>query len=421
MSVTTDPPAASGPASSPVPQHAAFSLSVLIALGFCHLLNDMQQSLLSAIYPMLKDNYGLNFAQIGVITLTYQLTASLLQPCVGIYTDRHPKPYSLAVGMGSTLFGLQVLSRATGYPMILAGAALVGAGSSVFHPESARIAHFASGQRPGLAQAIFQLGGNAGQAIGPLLAAFIVMPGGQRSLGWFSVAALTAIVVLTQIGRWFRSHGGTRRAPRRIVARAAAPVHARGVVARGVVVLGLLMSTKTLYSASLGTFFIFYLIHRFWVSVEASQVYLFIYLGAAALGVLVGGSLGDRFGRRNVIWISILGPLPFALMLPQAGLAWTVVLAMVVGFIMSSANATILVFAQELVPNRVGMVSGIFYGFTFGLGGLGAGALGSLADVTSIEFVYQLCAWLPLLGLFTWFLPDIERERLRQRHAARPD
>lgn len=404
-SVSSAPPCAG--ASPAAPLQTVFP--VLIALGFCHMLNDLQQSLLSAIYPLLKDNFGLGFTEIGMITLTFQITASLLQPMVGIYTDRHPQPFSLAVGMGSTLAGLLVLAHAGSYPMVLAGAALVGTGSSVFHPESARIARFSSGGRPGLAQSIFQLGGNAGSALGPLLAALVVLPGGQGRLAWFSLAALMAMLVLVRVGSWFRRHGGTARpASRPGQKREAGGVHSRATVNRGIAVLGMLMFSKTLYSASLGTFFTFYVIHRFGVSVKAAQYYLFVYLGACALGTLVGGEVGDRCGRRRVIWASILGPLPFALLMPHAGLAATMLLVVAVGLIMSSANSAILVFAQELVPERVGLVSGIFYGFTFGLGGLGAAALGGLADATSIEFVYELCAWLPLLGLLTAFLPDIE-------------
>ena len=384
------------------------TMSVLLALSFCHMLNDMQQSLLPAIYPILKTTYDLDFGQIGVITLTFQLTASLLQPLVGLYTDRHPLPYSLAAGMSLTLAGLVVLSQAGSYPVLLAGAALVGTGSSVFHPESSRIARLASGGQHGMAQSLFQLGGNFGTAAGPLLAAFIVLPGGQRSLAWFSLAALTAILVLYQVGGWYRRQ---RAAAPRARAATEPPAPPRLVVVRGIAVLAMLMFSKSFYTASLGTFFIFYLIHRFAVPVQTAQLYLFVYLGASALGTLIGGPVGDRFGRRHVIWISILGPLPFTLLLPHVGLLWTVLLSVPIGFIMSSAFSAILVFAQDLMPGRVGMVSGIFFGFAFGLGGLGAAALGVLADRTSIDLVYELCAWLPLLGLLTWFLPDIERAR----------
>ncbi len=409
MSVTT--------ASPPRPAIAAgTTFSVLLALSFCHMLNDAQQSLLPAIYPILKTAYNLDFGQIGLITLTFQLTASLLQPVVGLYTDRHPQPYSLAIGMSFTLLGLLILSQAGSYGALLLGAALVGTGSSVFHPESSRMARLASGGRHGFAQSLFQLGGNFGTAAGPLLAAFVVLPHGQGSLAWFSLAALTAIIVLANVGTWYkRHHFAAGRRARAAVAEA--PAHKPAVVRRGIIVLAALMFSKSFYSACLGTFFIFYLIHRFAVPVQTAQLYLFIYLGASALGTLIGGPVGDHFGRRYVIWFSILGPLPFTLMLPQANLFWTVALTVPIGLIMSSALSAILVFAQELMPGRVGMVSGIFFGFSFGLGGLGAAALGALADHTSIELVYGICAWLPLLGLFTWFLPDIERVRLAARRA----
>ena len=313
-----------------------------------------------------------------------------------------------------TLLGLLVLSRAGSYPMLLAGAALVGTGSSVFHPESSRMARLASGGRYGLAQSMFQVGGNTGAALGPLLAAVVVLPHGQGSLAWFSVAALTAIVVLARVGIWYkrRSPAAGRRGSGAVL-----PAHTRQEVIAGITVLATLMFSKTLYSASLGTFYIFYLIHRFGISVQDAQIYLFIFFGASALGTLVGGPVGDRFGRRYVIWFSILGALPFAVALPHVGLFWTVALTIPIGLIMSSAFSAILVFAQELVPGRVGMVSGIFFGFSFGLGGLGAAALGELADFTSIDLVYEIAAWLPALGLLTWFLPDIERARLSARQS----
>ncbi|CAH2599450.1 fosmidomycin efflux pump [Rhodovastum atsumiense] len=389
---------------------ASTSLGVLVALSFCHMLNDMQQSLLSAIYPILKDAYLLDFGQIGLLTLTFQLTASLLQPVVGMYTDRRPQPYSLAIGMGFTLVGLLVLSRAGSFGALLAGAALVGTGSSVFHPESSRMARLASGGRYGFAQSLFQVGGNTGQALGPLLAAFIVVPGGQGSLAWFSLAALTAIIVLTQVGTWYRRRRAAGAGPH---GRASTDVmsHPRAVVVRGIAVLATLMFSKSFYTAGISTFFTFYLIQHFAVPVRTAQIYLFVFLAASALGTLIGGSIGDRFGRRYVIWASILGPLPFTLMLPHVGLFWTVALAIPIGFIMSSAFSAILVYAQELVPGRVGLVSGVFFGLAFGLGGLGAALLGELADMTSIDLVYRICAWLPVLGLLTWFLPDIEGSR----------
>jgi FSR family fosmidomycin resistance protein-like MFS transporter len=385
------------------------TFSVLIALSFCHLLNDMNQSLLGAIYPLLKTNYHLDFGQVGLITLTFQITASLLQPLVGVYTDRRPQPFSLSVGMSFTLLGLLVLSRAGSFTMLLVGAALVGTGSSVFHPESSRIVRVASGGRHGMAQSLFQVGGNSGQAFGPLLAAIIVLPRGQWSLAWFSLGALAAIIVLAWVGAWYKR----RRAATGSRGRATAPItRARGVVVTGVTVLATLMFSKALYSASFGTFYIFYLIQRFGISIGSAQVCLFVFMAASAVGTMVGGEVGDRFGRRYVIWFSILGALPFAAVLPHVGLAWTIALTVLIGLIISSANSAILVFAQELVPGRIGMVSGIFFGFSFGMGGLGAGVLGQLADYTSIDFVYHLTAWLPALGLFTWFLPDIERERL---------
>jgi FSR family fosmidomycin resistance protein-like MFS transporter len=407
MSVTTASP--SRPA-----VFTGTTFSVLVALSFCHMLNDMQQSLLSAIYPILKDSYNLDFSQVGMITLTFQITASLLQPLVGIYTDRHPKPYSLSIGMSFTLVGLLVLSRAGSYLGLLIGSALVGTGSSVFHPEASRITRAASGGRYGLAQSLFQLGGNTGTALGPLLAAFVVLPRGQPSLAWFSLAALTAIIVLARVGSWYKRRR-TAAGPRGRGAEL--PTHSRRVVVIGITVLATLMFSKTFYSASFSTFYIFYLIQRFGVSVQDAQIYLFIFLGASALGTMVGGPVGDRFGRRYVIWFSILGTLPFAVALPYVGLYWTAVLTIPIGLIISSANSAILVYAQDLVPGRVGMVSGIFFGFSFGLGGLGAAALGELADFTSINLVYDVCAWLPLLGLLTWFLPDIERARLAARRS----
>jgi FSR family fosmidomycin resistance protein-like MFS transporter len=408
MSVTADARPAAAPAAGPEAA-AGTAFGVLVALSFCHMLNDMQQSLLPAIYPVLKDNYHLDFGQIGLLTLTFQLTASLLQPVVGTVTDRRPMPYSLAIGMGFTLIGLLVLSQAGSFAALLGGAALVGTGSSVFHPESSRMARMASGGRYGLAQSLFQLGGNAGTAVGPLLAAFVVLPRGQGSLAWFSLAALAAILVLARVGTWYR--GQRASAPR---ARAAADLagHPRDVVVRGIVVLATLMFSKSFYSAAMGTFFTFYLIGRFGVPVRTAQIYLFVFLGASAAGTLIGGPVGDRFGRRYVIWFSILGALPFTLLLPHVNLFWTVALSVPIGLIMSSAFSAILVFAQELLPGRIGMVSGIFFGLTFGLGGIGAAALGELADHTSVELVYQLCACLPALGLLTWFLPDIERGRL---------
>ncbi len=393
------------------------TFAVILSLSFCHLLNDMMQSLLPAIYPILKASYRLDFAQIGIITLVFQITASMLQPLVGIATDRHRMPYSLATAMGSTLIGLLLLSVASSYHVILLAAALVGIGSSVFHPESSRVARMAAGQRHGLAQSLFQVGGSTGQAIGPLLAAFVVVPWGQGCVAWFCVAALIAILVLTKVGGWYSRHGSAI-GPRRSRGRSSAEIPAglsRARVLAAVATLVLLLFSKSVYTVSLSNYYTFFLMHKFEVSVQAAQVYLFLFLGAHALGTLVGGWVGDRIGRIPVIWFSILGPLPFALALPYVSLPVTVLLTIAIGLIMSSALTAILVYAQELVPGRVGLIAGLFYGFTFGLGGLGAAALGQLADVTSIDTVYRICSFLPLLGLLTVFLPNTRRRFVKAR------
>jgi FSR family fosmidomycin resistance protein-like MFS transporter len=388
---------------------------VLFAISFCHLLNDMIQSLVPAIYPILKSSYALSFAQIGLITLAFQLTASLLQPLVGIAADRRPLPYSLAVGMGFTLAGLLLLAHADGFGLILIAAALIGSGSSVFHPESSRVARMASGGRFGLAQSVFQVGGNTGSALGPLLAAFIVLPHGQGSIAWFSAAALLAIAVLAGVGRWYggRARGGVRKRG----GHGAGPALSRRRIAGAIAVLVLLIFSKYFYLASLNNYFTFYLIAKFHLSVQAAQIHLFIFMGAVAIGTLLGGPIGDRIGRKYVIWGSILGVLPFTLMLPWANLFWTGALSVVIGLVLASAFAAILVYATELMPGRLGMVSGLFFGFAFGMGGLGAAALGVLADATSITFVYRVCAFLPALGLLTALLPDIEGPRLRRARA----
>ncbi|WP_114814758.1 MFS transporter [Paraburkholderia kururiensis] len=381
--------------------------SVLGAISFSHLLNDMIQSLILAIYPMLKANFALSFTQIGLITLTYQITASMLQPLVGIYTDRRPQPWSLPIGMGFTLSGLLLMSVAPNFGVLLVAAALVGCGSSVFHPESSRVARMASGGRHGLAQSLFQVGGNAGTSLGPLLAAAIVIPHGQRSIAWFSVAALVAIVVLTQIGRWYRQHPATKKT------RAERP-HAtlsRGRVAAAMGVLVLLVFSKYFYLASINSYFTFYLIDRFHLPVQAAQVHLFVFLAAVAAGTIIGGPVGDRIGRKYVIWVSILGVAPFTLLLPYANLFWTGVLTVVIGVVLASAFSAILVYAQELIPGKVGMVAGLFFGFAFGLGGIGAAVLGQLADATSIAYVYKVCSFLPLLGVLTVLLPDVEAKK----------
>ncbi|MDE2258498.1 MAG: MFS transporter [Xanthomonadaceae bacterium] len=383
-------------------------LTVLGAISFCHFLNDLIQSLLPAIYPILKTRYALDFGQIGLLTLTYQITASLLQPLVGWYTDRRPTPYSLAVGMGFTLSGLLLLALAANFTLLLLAAGLVGTGSSVFHPESSRIARLASGGRHGFAQSFFQVGGNLGSAAGPLLAAFIVLPYGQHSIAWFSIAALMAIVLLARVGAWYARHV---RARTHVPAHEAAHELPRRQVTRAIAVLLVLIFSKYFYLASLYSYYTFYLIERFHVDVRSSQIYLFVFLGAVALGTLVGGPVGDRIGRKYVIWASILGVLPFTLMLPHANLPWTMVLSVVIGLILSSAFSAILVYAQELLPGKVGMIAGLFFGFAFGMGGLGAALLGELADHRGIEYVYQLCAWLPAIGLLAVFLPNLRQRQ----------
>ncbi|MES2788925.1 MAG: MFS transporter [Planctomycetota bacterium] len=388
---------------------------ILLALSFSHMLNDLIQSLIPAIYPILKTSFSLTFSQIGFITLTFQLTASLLQPIVGIYTDRHPKPYSLAMGMGFTLTGLILLSQAASFPMILVAAGLVGVGSSIFHPESSRMARAASGGRHGLAQSLFQVGGNAGSALGPLLAALIVEPQGQTSIAWFSIVALLAIVVLFNVGRWYQSHLSAKRATTRASTHLDRPVFSRMKVGVSIGILLLLVFSKAFYLASLSSYYTFYLIAKFGVSVQYAQLYLFVFLGSVAVGTLAGGPVGDRFGFKFVIWVSILGVLPFTLVLPYANLYWTVVLTVPIGLILASAFSAILVYAQELVPGRVGMIAGLFFGFAFGMGGLGAALLGQLADATSIRYVYQVCSFLPMIGLLTIFLPNLESATIRAR------
>ena len=381
---------------------------VLGAISFSHFLNDMIQSLLLAIYPLLKGNFHLSFAQVGLITLTFQVTASLLQPIVGLYTDKYPKPYSLAIGMGSTLCGLLLLSIAPNFEVLLLAAALVGTGSSVFHPEASRVARMASGGRHGLAQSLFQVGGNAGSAMGPLLAAWIIIPGGQHSIAWFTIAALIAIVVLRQIGHWYvrQQAAGHTKAKKKAATHKPLP---RNKVIQAVSVLLLLIFSTYFYMASLSSYFTFYLISKFLLSVQQAQVHLFIFLFAVAVGTVLGGPIGDKLGRKLVIWVSILGVAPFTLLLPHADLFWTTVLTIIIGVILASAFSAILVFAQELMPDKVGTVSGLFFGFAFGMGGIGAALLGKLADLTDIYFVYQVCAFLPLLGLLAAFLPRLEK------------
>ncbi len=391
--------------------------SVLGAISVSHMLNDLIQSLLPAIYPILKQSYALDFGQIGLLTLTFQVTASLLQPVVGLYTDRRPLPYSLAAGMGFSLAGLLLLSRAGDFTLLLLAAGLVGLGSSVFHPESSRVARLASGGQFGLAQSVFQVGGNFGQALGPLLAAFIVIPYGQRSVAWFSAAALLAMLILGFVGRWYRARIPSRRGAAIRRDRAGLP---RGRVVATLAILVTLLFSKYFYVASLTSFYTLYLIHRFGVSVQTSEVLLFVFLGAFAAGVMIGGPIGDRFGRKRVIWFSILGVLPFTLALPYVNLFWTAVLTVVIGLVLASAASAILVYAQELLPGRIGLVSGIFFGLSFGLGGVGAAALGVLADATSIGFVYKVCAFLPALGLLAALLPDLREADWRPARVSTP-
>jgi FSR family fosmidomycin resistance protein-like MFS transporter len=383
-------------------------VGILAAISVSHLLNDTLQSLIPSIYPLLKQSLQLNFSQIGLITLTLQLTASLLQPVVGIYTDRRPTPYSLVGGMAFSLVGLLLLSVAASLGVILFAAGLMGIGSSIFHPESSRIARMSSGGRHGLAQSVFQVGGNMGSSLGPLLAAFFVVPRGQSSLAWCALIAVAAIVLLARVGRWSAQHR-----PRATHTAPAAGWEPRAGLSRGrvvgaLVVLGVLIFSKYFYLASLSSYYTFYLISKFGLSVQSAQLHLFVFLGAVAAGTILGGPVADRIGPKFVIWVSILGVFPFTFALPHANLFWTGVLSVLIGLIIASAFSAILVYAQELVPGRVGTIGGIFFGFAFGMGGLGAAALGRLADATSIEYVYQLCAYLPLIGLLTAFLPELD-------------
>jgi MFS transporter, FSR family, fosmidomycin resistance protein len=382
---------------------------VLAAISFCHLLNDMVQSLIPAIYPILKSSFHLDFGQIGLISFTYQLVACLLQPFVGLYTDKRPKPYSLAVGMGVTLTGLVLLASAESFALLLLAAACVGMGSSVFHPESSRVARLASGGQHGLAQSLFQVGGNAGSALGPLLAAFLVLPNGQRSIAWCSLAAMLGIFILIRIGKWYKSTGEIPRRGRKVAFKR--PALSSRTIAFSIAILIALIFSKYFYLASLTSYYTFYLISKFHVSVRAAQLFLFLFLGSAAVGTVVGGPVGDRIGRKPVIWASIVGVLPFTLILPYVNLFWTAVLTVIIGLVIASAFTAILVYAQELMPGKVGMVSGLFFGFAFGMGGVGAAVLGKVADATSITVVYHVCAFLPVIGLLTAFLPDIEKKK----------
>jgi MFS transporter, FSR family, fosmidomycin resistance protein len=405
---------------APADAGAKTVFKILLSISFCHLLNDTLQSLMPAIYPLLKSSFHLDFGQVGLIALTVQLTASLLQPVVGLYTDHRPQPYSLAVGMSITMIGLLAFAMAPSYVTVLAAAALVGIGSAVFHPESSRVARMASGGQHGMAQSLFQLGGNAGSALGPLLAfAFIK---GQASIAWFSFLALVAIVLLTNIGTWFRKNRSLHPTsilvdPEQLASVGSVHPHAAlssKKIAWSLGILVALMFSKFFYLSSLMSYYTFYLMGKFHLSIQNAQLHLFIFLGAVAAGTFIGGPVGDRLGRKYVIWCSILGVLPFTLFLPYANLFWTTILSVIIGLILASAFSAILVYAQELMPGRIGAVSGLFFGFAFGMGGVGAAILGKLADLTSINFVYQVCAFLPAIGILTAFLPDLGPAKVHQ-------
>lgn len=391
-------------------------LPVLLAVSFSHLLNDTIQAVIPAIYPLLKANFSLDFVQVGLITLTLQMTASIFQPLVGWYADHRPAPYSLAIGMGFSLVGLAAFAIAGNYTLLLIAAGLVGFGSAIFHPEASRVTRLASGGRHGMAQSVFQVGGNAGSSFGPLLAAVIIVPHGQRHIAWFMLAALAGILVLARVGGWYRRNLACAGAANPAAAvHAAHPILPRRRIIGALAILMVLVSSKYFYLASMTSYFTFYLIHKFHASIQVSQVFLFLFLFSVALGTILGGPIGDRIGRKPVIWISILGVAPFSLALPHVGLFWVGVLTVPIGLILASAFSAILVYAQDLIPGKVGLVAGLFFGFAFGMGGIGSAVLGELADRTSIEFVFLVCSFLPLLGLFTAFLPEI-RERQQTRN-----
>jgi FSR family fosmidomycin resistance protein-like MFS transporter len=404
--------------SKPVGKPEPTVLAVIGAVGVCHLLNDMMQSLLPAIYPNLKEEFSLNFSQVGLVTMTYQVTASLLQPLVGLYADRHPTPRALPAGALFSMAGLLILSAATRYGVLLLGAALLGIGSSVFHPESSRVARLASGGRHGFAQSMFQVGGNIGQALGPLAAALVVVKWGQSSLAFFASLALVSVAILWRVSNWYRRHLDLVRKARGHIPVSHLP---RGIAVRGILVLLLLVFSKYVYLTSITSYYTFYLIDRFHVSVPKAQLYLFAFTAAIAIGTAIGGPIGDRIGRRRVIWASVLGPLPFTLLLPFVGLSATVALSVIIGLLLASAFPAIVVYAQEIVPGKVGTISGLFFGFAFGVGGLGAAGLGWLADATSVEFVYRVCSFMPIIGLLTAALPDVEKTQQQFRSQAEPN
>ncbi|OXB23094.1 MFS transporter [Flavobacterium tructae] len=388
--------------------------SILFTISFTHFINDMLQAVIPAVYPILKTKFSLSFTEVGLITLTYQLTASILQPFIGFYTDKKPRPYSLAIGMGFTLVGLAAVAIASSFINILLAVSLIGIGSSIFHPESSRVAHLASGGKRGLAQSIFQLGGNAGSAIGPLLAAIIVVPYGQFNIIWFCLAAIVGILILSGIAKWYQEHLNLKAKNKSAISEEKHHSLSKQKVIISLGILLILIFSKYFYMASMTSYYTFYLIDKFHLSVQESQIYLFAFLGAVAAGTLFGGALGDRFGRKYIIWISILGVAPFTLLLPYVSLFWTGILSVIIGLIISSAFSAILVYATELVPGKVGLIAGLFFGLAFGMGGLGSAVLGKLADTTSIEYVFKICAFLPLIGVLTTFLPNIEGKKGKQ-------
>nr|WP_294782588.1 MFS transporter [uncultured Flavobacterium sp.] len=388
--------------------------SILFIISFSHLINDLLQAVVPSIYPLIKDNFGLSFSQIGIITFTYQIVASILQPFVGMYTDKKSKPYSLIIGMCFTMIGLFLVSIATSFIFLLMSVSLIGIGSSIFHPESSRVAHLASGGKKGLAQSIFQLGGNAGSAIGPLLAAFIIIPHGQSYVAWFCIIALVGIFALYKIALWYTAHLSERNANKSALKIETHHLSKNRVIFSLIILLVLIFS-KYFYMSSITSYYTFFLIDKFHISIQQSQIYLFLFSGAVAAGTLIGGPIGDRYGRKYVIWVSILGVAPFTLMLPYVSLFWVGTLSVIIGLILSSAFSAILVYATELMPGKVGLVAGLFFGFAFGMGGLGSAVLGKIADATSIEYVFKICAFLPLIGVITGFLPNIEGRKKAEK------
>lgn len=399
--------------SKQIAQQTVFS--ILFTISFTHFINDLLQAVVPAVYPVIKNKFDLNFTDIGLITLTYQLTASILQPFVGFYTDKRPRPYSLAISMVFTMVGLAAVAVASSFINILFAVSLIGIGSSIFHPEASRVAHMASGGKRGLAQSIFQLGGNAGSAIGPLLAAIIVVPYGQFNIIWFCIAAVVGIVILSGIAKWYQEHLNLKALNKSVVKEEVHHSLSKNKVIFSLAILLVLIFSKYFYMASMTSYYTFYLIDKFNLSVQESQIYLFTFMGAVAAGTLFGGPLGDRFGRKYIIWISILGVAPFTLLLPYASLFWTGILSVIIGLIISSAFSAILVYATELVPGKVGLIAGLFFGLAFGMGGLGSAILGKLADATSIEYVFKVCAFLPLIGILTSLLPNIEGNKKAQK------